>query len=389
MRTGLWALSARAVDGAGNSSALSAALMLTILDAFTGDFNGVGGSNPTVFSPATAQWFSQSLQTGVVTSGTYGLPNLQDIPVPGDYLGLGYDQMAIFRPSTAQWFLVGSQGLQLLGMFGDKNMIDIPVPGDYLDLGYTQLAVYRPTTGQWFVNTPTGGRLMGTFGAINGYDIPVPGDYLGLGYTQMALFRPATDQWFAIGRSGGVYLGVFGDKNLIDLPAPGDYLKLGYTQMAVFRPSTGQWFISSPTGGRLLEVYGATGLSQLPDLGSPGLLAWYVSRQILTLPNRGTTSAVVDALQTASPTVTFQIAPTVPLSELESTNWVNPKAEPSPPAATSTAKPATVSRPVIKARHTFSFPRLYVRPPQRIEELEYRPELLKRMARWSSSSLNV
>jgi hypothetical protein len=68
----------------------------------------------------------------------------------------------------------------LLGSFGGPNLFDIPAPGDYDGTGHTEMAVFRPSTAQWFVMGPTGGRLLSSFGGPNYFDVPMEGSVASL-----------------------------------------------------------------------------------------------------------------------------------------------------------------------------------------------------------------
>jgi uncharacterized repeat protein (TIGR01451 family) len=236
---------------------------LTVRPATPLDFDGVGHAEIADFGPASTKWWALGPNGGHFL-GTFGAPNLADIPVPGDYDGVGHTELAVFRPSTGQWFVMGPTGGRLLGTFGAPNLVDLPVPGDYDGVGHTELAVFRPSTGQWFVMGPTGGRLLATFGGTGLTDIPVSGDFDGVGHAEPAVFHVSTAQWTVMGPSGNHVLGTFGAPNLVDIPVPGDYDGLGHAELAVFRPSTGEWYMMGPTGGRLLGISGVSNPLDVP-----------------------------------------------------------------------------------------------------------------------------
>ncbi len=104
----------------------------------TGDFNGDGMADITVYRPATGQWFIRGQAVA-----QWGDPG--DVPVSGDYNGDGVEDVAVFRPSTSRWYVKN----QLNVVWGQHG--DIPVPGDFDGDGATDIAVYRPSTGDWLV----------------------------------------------------------------------------------------------------------------------------------------------------------------------------------------------------------------------------------------------
>ena len=183
-----------------------------------------------------------------------------------DFDGDGKSDLGTFTPTTAQWVATYSSSAgTMYTTSGMTNLTDIPVPGDYDGIGKNEVAVYRPSTAQWIISSPTGTRTV-TFGAPN-TDIPVPGDYDGVGHTEIAVFRPSTAQWFVLGPNGGHLLATFGATNLTDVPVPGDYDGVGHTEPAVFRPSTAQWIVLGPSGGHVLGSFGAHNLSDIPVPG--------------------------------------------------------------------------------------------------------------------------
>jgi hypothetical protein len=209
-------VSVRLIDVAGNISAASPPITLTIVSAEsaaaqTTDFDGDGKSDLGLFRVSTAQWLVGLTSGGFLSPApSFGATNLFDIPVPGDYDGVGHAELAIFRPSTGQWIIQGHAPIS----FGATNLMDIPVPGDYDGVGHTELAVFRPSTGQWFIQ----GHAPISFGATNLFDLPVPGDYTGAGKTELAVFRPSTAQWIVQIPGGGTYMPTFGAPNLFDVP---------------------------------------------------------------------------------------------------------------------------------------------------------------------------
>ena len=240
--------------------------VLTVQNEPSGDLTGIGHSEPTVFRPATAQWFVLA-GNNTVTLPTFGGTNLNDIPVAGDYDGVGHAEQAVYRPSTGLWFVLEPNGnTETLPRFGWPEH-DVPVSGDYDGVGHTEQAVYRPSTGQWFVLEPNGTtEVLTSFGWAN-HDIPVPGDFDGVGHTEEAVYRPSTAQWFVLEPNGKTEtLPTFGWAGLThDLPVPGDYDGVGHTEEAVYRPSTAQWFVLGPNGkDEVLAIFGWTNLRDLP-----------------------------------------------------------------------------------------------------------------------------
>lgn len=139
----------------------------------TGDFDGDGVTDSTVFRPASGAWFTLNSGTNTVSSATFGLNG--DIPIDGDFDGDQRADLCIFRPSVGQWWLLRSSNGTTLGItFGQNG--DKPVPGDYDKDGKTDIAFWRPGIGTYFVLRSSDG-----FTSFFGYpfgstgDIPVQG----------------------------------------------------------------------------------------------------------------------------------------------------------------------------------------------------------------------
>jgi uncharacterized repeat protein (TIGR03803 family) len=208
--------------------------------AATGDYDGDGTADMTVFRPSTVTWYVLRSDAHRSTSSTYRFGSSTDVPVPGDYDGDGKTDVAVFRPSTGTWYIwlsATQTGVSIV--FG--NVADMPVPADYDGDGKTDIAVVRPSTGTWYIwQSATQTGLSEQFG--NGADVPVPADYDGDGKADIAVFRPSNGTWYVWQSATQTGLSVlFG--NGADVPVPADYDGDGKADIAVFRPSTGVWYV--------------------------------------------------------------------------------------------------------------------------------------------------
>jgi hypothetical protein len=141
------------------------------LEYHTGDFDGDGSPDLTVFRPSAGQWFIFGSGSNTMSITQFGLDG--DIPVNGDFDGDGRSDIAVFRPSTGTWFILNSSNGQFsitnFGLPGDK-----PVPGDYDKDGRTDIAVWRPSIGDYFILRSVDSQTQETHWGLQG-DIPVTG----------------------------------------------------------------------------------------------------------------------------------------------------------------------------------------------------------------------
>ena len=115
----------------------------------SGDYDGDGFADATVFRPNQGTWFTLNSGDGTVSIQQFGLNG--DVPVDGDFDGDGKADLAIFRPSDGGWFVKRSSNptsfiTVSFGQNGDK-----PVADDYDKDGKTDIAVWRPSNGTYFV----------------------------------------------------------------------------------------------------------------------------------------------------------------------------------------------------------------------------------------------
>jgi CSLREA domain-containing protein len=211
---------------------------------FSGDFDGDGKADLTVYRPNTGQWFVLKSSSGYAASSVYQWGVNGDVPVPGDYDGDGKADPAIYRPSTGDWFiLLSGTNYTMYATHRWGVSTDFPVPGDYDGDRKIDPAIYRPSTGQWFVLTSSTNYASSVYywGATG--DIPVPGDYDGDGKFDPAVYRPSTSTWFFLKSSTNYTAGSSYQWGAAgDIPVPRDYDGDGKVDPAIYRSSTGTWF---------------------------------------------------------------------------------------------------------------------------------------------------
>lgn len=135
----------------------------------SGDFDGDGGSDLTVFRPSSGEWFTFNSGSNTFNQVQFGTNG--DIPVEGDFDGDSRSDVTVFRPSTGTWFRLNSTDGSFFainfGLNGDR-----PVAGDYDKDGLYDIAVWRPSSGDHFFLRSSNGNFQAQHWGLNG-DIPV------------------------------------------------------------------------------------------------------------------------------------------------------------------------------------------------------------------------
>lgn len=135
----------------------------------SGDFDGDGFADPSVFRPSTGTFFvlnTGSNTVNIIPFGTNG-----DVPVSGDFDGDQRADVAIFRPSVGEWWINrSSTGVTIAAQFGAST--DKPTPGDFDKDGITDIAFWRPSNGNYFVLRSSNNSFFSFPWGQNG-DLPV------------------------------------------------------------------------------------------------------------------------------------------------------------------------------------------------------------------------
>jgi hypothetical protein len=209
----------------------------------SGDFDGDGKSDITIYRPSTGLWATLQSSTNYTTYKLVSWGVSTDTPVPGDYDGDGKADLAVYRPSTGFWYILqSSTNFTTFVAQAWGTSTDVAVPGDYDGDGKTDLAVYRPSTGVWYIlqsSTNFTTFIAQAWGTST--DVAVPGDYDGDGKTDLGVYRPSTGVWYILQSSTTFIAQAWGTST--DVAVPGDYDGDGKTDLAIFRPSTGTWWI--------------------------------------------------------------------------------------------------------------------------------------------------
>jgi FG-GAP-like repeat len=132
----------------------------------------------------------------------YGEPRAMDFH-SGDFDGDGFADATIFRPSTANYFILNS-GSNTVNIFTFGANGDIPLNGDFDGDRRADIAIFRPSTGEWWINRSSTGQTVATQFGQNG-DKPVPGDYDKDEITDIAFWRPSNGNYFVLRSSNSSF----------------------------------------------------------------------------------------------------------------------------------------------------------------------------------------
>lgn len=334
LANGVVSIRVQLTDVAGNSSATSLALNLTIRVAPGDDF-GDAVTDISVFRPSDAVFFVQKPATGALFAQQFG--GKGDVPVNGDFFGNGHNDIAVYRPSTGTFYAIDPVTSAFTTVsFGQPG--DLPTPADFDGDGLTDFAVYRPSTSSYGIrSSATGAISTRQFGGTG--DVPVPADYFGDSHADYAVYRPSNATFYVLNPSTGAarvvtvglpnatpvpadfegigrvdpavyqsgnstYLIQMTTSNVPftrqfggtgDIPIPGDFLGTGRADLAVFRPSTATFYaLDLPTNASKVLSFG-TPNAMWPTLAPLSTWSSYggpagrnsIARPLFVEPSRG------------------------------------------------------------------------------------------------------
>ena len=224
-----------------------------------GDYDGDGKTDHAVFRPSADPGLTDLyvLNSSDLTLAAYswGLPS--DIAVTEDYDGDARDDIAVFRPSNRTWYVLRSGNGSLQTHVTGAGTI--PVTADFDGDGKGDFSIFL--SGEWWIAQSSLNYQLTVVGLGLPTDTVVPCDYDGDGKDNPAIFRPSTGTWHIRRPDQGTTLIPFGIST--DIPAPGDYDGDGRCDVAVYRDGT--WWINRSSLGVLAAQFGIAGDRPVPN----------------------------------------------------------------------------------------------------------------------------
>jgi FG-GAP-like repeat/Fibronectin type III domain len=240
----------------------------------SGDFDGDGRADVTIYRPEEGVWYILKSSTNFGSWEAYQWGISTDIPVAGDYDGDGRLDIAVWRPSTGVWWILTSRSKftkYRTFEWGSTALGDVPVVGDYDGDRKADVAVWRRSTGEWWILTSSSGfkrhRTI-PWGDSAQNDVPVPADYDGDGKTDVAVWSQTTwGIWRVLTSSSAFSQSITIDWGVLnDEPVPGDYDGDGKADVAAWRPDTGDWYILTSSSGYTSYYSVQWGTNQFNDI---------------------------------------------------------------------------------------------------------------------------
>ncbi|HXH06230.1 MAG TPA: VCBS repeat-containing protein, partial [Vicinamibacterales bacterium] len=241
------------------------------------DYDGDGRTDAAVWRADEGIWYiltsSSSYSHSAFRMFRWGHRLLGDIPVTGDFDGDGLADLTVWRPSEGLWWVRTSSSafrsyfVVRWGVGGD-----VPVSADFDGDGCSDVAVWRPETGMWWVLT-SGSDYTGYFAVRWGdgrlRDVAAASDYDGDRRADVAVWRAQTGTWWILTSSSN-YRGYFtvqwGEGSLGDVPIVGDYDGDRRSDLAIWRPGSGVWFVRTSTSGYTSHFERQWGVGALGDV---------------------------------------------------------------------------------------------------------------------------
>ena len=121
----------------------------------TADFDGNGGTDLAVWTPANGRWNGRST-TGEVVVANVQWGRREDIPLVADLDRDGRDDLGIWRPSSGAWFAKRADDTVLFRNVAHGGSADIPLLGDMDGDDRADLEIWRISDGRWIVRRPDG-----------------------------------------------------------------------------------------------------------------------------------------------------------------------------------------------------------------------------------------